>query len=882
MNLAEIEKSIKNMIQVIQDNNKRFLYELLRCYGIPKSSITKLENGNLNISKNQHEVLWKNKLFFKECTEANIYETFFCVSKDESILKNKPRFIIITNYNELLALDTVTSETIDIKINDIDKNYTFFLPWAGMEKAIIEKENPADVKAAESMMKLYDEIKKENKFKSEEEINGLNLFIARLLFCFFAEDTEIFKKKIFTKSIISYTQTDGSDLNDYLEKVFIILDKESRNDCPQFLNDFPYVGGGLFNKKHIKLKFNTKSRQLLIENGKLDWSSINPDIFGSMIQTVVNPEERDDFGMHYTSVPNIMKVINPLFLDDFNNDFENNKENVNGLKKLLNKLSKIKVFDPACGSGNFLIIAYKEIRKLEMKILDQINIISKQQSLKASSISINQFFGIETVDFAYEIASLSLWLIEHKMNMEFYSKFNYKEAPLPLKPYKNIIHGNATRIDWNEICPQKDEEDIIFVLGNPPYLGSKRQSKEQKQDMEHVFKGIKGYKNLDYVACWFFIGYKYIKGKNSRLAFVSTNSIVQGDQVGLLWSNILNDNVEIGFAHTSFKWDNNASNKAKVICVIIGLQNKNSKQKQIISNGFKKNVNSISPYLTANTSSIISKRTVPLSELPQMCYGNMPLEGGFLKLSKQEKLELERKDNRASKFIRPLIGGEEFLKGYERYCLWIEDDDLEEAMDIDIIKERIEKVYQFRITGGEVARTLVSKSHQFRYRKVAKRNFIIIPCTSSEKREYLQCGLYDKEYITLNSVQVINDSDLYVFGILSSKLHMLWTKATCGCLKNDIRYSTKICYNTFPVPPLSDETKQNIEECVYNILYTREKYSEKTIGQLYDLDKMPQDLKEAHQRLDFVFEKCYKSKPFSSDEERLDYLFDLYEKMIVK
>lgn len=879
MNLVEIEKNIKKILEIIQDNKEKFIYELLRCYGIPKASVTKLEKGNLNISRNKDDILWKNKLYFKESKDTDIYETFLNVSKDEEILKNKPRFVIITNYQRLLSIDTLTSETLYINIIDIDKYYTFFLPWAGMEKAILQKENPADVKAADSMMKLYDEIKKDNKYTSEEEIHELNIFIARLLFCFFAEDTEIFEKKIFTKSIISHTQSDGSDLNKYLGRVFSILDDETREGCPEYLNKFPYVGGGLFNNNPITLKFNSKSRQLIIENGQLDWSSINPDIFGSMIQTVINPNERSNFGMHYTSVPNIMRVLNPLFLDEFNNDFENNKENMNELNKILYKLSKIKVFDPACGSGNFLIIAYKEIRKLEMQILDQINKINNQQSLRASNISINQFFGIEKGDFAHEIASLSLWLIEHKMNMEFYSKFNYRNPALPLKPYKNIVHGNSTRISWGDVCPQ-DNDSMIFIIGNPPYVGSKKQSKEQKKDMEYVFKGIKGYKNLDYVSCWFFIGYKYMREKNVKLAFVSTDSIVQGDQVGLLWCNILKDNIEIGFAHTSFKWNNNASNSAGVSCVIIGLQNKNNRQKMLIGNGFKKSVNIISPYLTADTSTIVIKRTTPLSKLPQMCYGNMPLEGGFLKLTNEEKIAIEKDDSRASKFIRPVIGGDEFLKGYERYCLWIEDDDLEEAMNIDEIKNRIEKVYQFRVDGGEVARTLALKSHQFRYRKVAKQNFIIIPRTSSEKRDYLQCGLYDKKYISLESAQVINDCEIYVFGILSSKLHMLWTKATCGCLESRIRYSTQICYNTFPIPELGEKVKKNIEECVFNILYIREKYSEKTIGQLYDQGKMPKDLKEAHENLDIIIEKCYKSKSFKSDEERLECLFSLYEKMI--
>lgn len=415
---------------------------------------------------------------------------------------------------------------------------------------------------------------------------------------------------------------------------------------------------------------------------------------------------------------------------------------------------------------------------------------------------------------------------------------------------------------------------------NPPYVGSKKQTKEQKKDMESVFKGIKGYKNLDYVSCWFFIAAKYLQRNNGKVAFVSTDSIVQGDQVGLLWPNILKNNIEIGFAHTSFKWANNATNSAGVSCVIIGIQKKTNKMKSLISEGFIKKVSLISPYLTADSEVIVTKRTNPISNLPKMSYGNMPLEGGFLKLSRLEKDELENSNINACKFIRPVIGGDEFLKGYDRYCLWIDDNDLEEAVKIKGIKERIEKVREFRENGGEVARTLVSKAHQFRYRNEAKNNFIVVPCTSSERREYLPCGLFDSNYISLNSIQVVNDAELYVFGILSSKLHMLWSKATAGCLESRIRYSNMICYNTFPIPEIKKSDKLKIENCVYDILFVREKYSEKTIGQLYDPDDMPQELRNAHYKLDEIIEKCYSSKGFKSDEERLECLFKLYDNMV--
>lgn len=879
MNIVDIENNIKNMSNILESDRSQFIYELLSCFGIPKSSITRLRKGNTNIAKNVGDILWKKKLFFKECINLDIYQVFSQVIKDAHILSNEPRFIIVTNYDDILALDTRTSDTLSIKIEELERNYTFFLPWAGMEKAILQVENPADIKAANRMIKLYDEIKKENDFKTEDEIHGLNVFIARLLFCFFAEDTGIFSDKLFTKSIISYTQEDGSDLNSYLENIFKVLDTENREGISEILRSFPYVGGGLFETDHIKLKFNIKCRNYIIENSKLDWSNINPDIFGSMIQSVVNPEERSNFGMHYTSVPNIMKVINPLFLETLYKEFEVNKNDAKKLIQLIEKLSRIKVFDPACGSGNFLVIAYKELRILEMKIIEQINLINGQQYLQGSTVSIHQFYGIEIDDFAHQIAVISLWLIEHKMNMEFYAKFSRVQPSLPLKETKNIVHGNATRIVWEEVCPITDK-NIVYVIGNPPYIGAKKQDKIQKSDMAKVFNGVKDYKNLDYVACWFYIGSQYIKKVNAELAFVSTNSIVQGDQVALLWPHILNNNLEIGFAHRSFKWVNNAKGKAAVICVIVSLRNINKNQKYIINDGLKKRVNNIGPYLNEGSSTIVYKRRDPISNLPEMVYGNMPLEGGYLKLNTQEKDIIISKNKNSEKFIRPVIGGEEFLKGISRYCLWISDEELNEALKIDDIRDRVNCVRKFRENGGEVARTLVEKSHQFRYRKEAKENFIIVPCTSSERREYIQCGFYSKEYIPLNSVQVIYDSEPYIFGIISSRLHMIWVKNIAGRLKSDYRYSNILCYNTFPVPALTKNQINNLTEATFKILEQRENYSEMLLGEMYNPEKMPNGLKKAHENLDYILEHIYNPKGFKSDDERLSLLLSLYEEYV--
>jgi hypothetical protein len=508
-------------------------------------------------------------------------------------------------------------------------------------------------------------------------------------------------------------------------------------------------------------------------------------------------------------------------------------------------------------------------------------IFKETSSIAYSGVKLSNFYGIELDDFAHEIAILSLWLAEHQMNKEFYKAFGRTKPPLPLVETGNIVHGNATRLDWGAVCPKK-MEDEIYILGNPPYLGAKRQSELQKSDMALVFKGIEGYKNLDYIACWFFIGSKYISGYKAELAFVSTNSISQGDQVGLLWPNIFRLNVNIRFAHSTFKWGNNAKSNAGVSCVIIGLTSQLIKKKIIITEKLRLHVDGISPYLTPNSSTIVYKRSTPLSRIPEMSYGNMPLEGGHLRLSTEEKDNLLSINPTAKKFIRRVIGGDEFLQGLDRYCLWINDDEYDEAIKLSGIKSRIDLVRDFRIDGGDVARTLANRSHQFRFRNEAKENLILIPCTSSERREYLQCGFFDSSHVTMNSAQILYDPEPYVFGLLSSKMHMLWSKATAGCLESRLRYSAMLCYNTFPVPNLSTSTKEEIYNCSLNILEARENHSEKTIAQLYDPDKMPNDLREAHQINDLAIERCFRSKPFETDEERLEYLFKLYERMITE
>ena len=874
MNIAQIENNLQNLIKSF--SKETFIYDLFKAYGLPKASITRLQKGNLNLSKVDGEISWKKKVFFKEVFKQDLHVAISALAND---IKHDPRFVIVTDYKTFLAIDTKTQDKLDIEVKALPKHYDFFLPWAGMEKAQHQNENPADVKAAEKMARLFYEIKKDNSDDSPEFIHGLNVFLSRVLFCFFAEDTNIFEDGQFTNAIASHTQADGSDLNSYLDKLFKVLNtpEKDRKNLPAYLNAFPYVNGGLFKQRLQAPTFTRRSRQAIIDSGELDWSAINPDIFGSMMQAVITTEHRGGLGMHYTSVPNIMKVIEPLFLNDLKEAFEKAKGNKKKRIELLKRLRTIKIFDPACGSGNFLIIAYKELRRLEMLIFKD-----NRSALPISGISLGQFYGIELDDFAHEITQLSLWLAEHQMNVEFFKEFGRTNPTLPLKEAGNIVQGNACRIDWETVCPKK-KGDEIYILGNPPYLGAHLQSKEQKEDLAVIFKGIKSAKKLDYISCWFYQGANYIKNTSSKLAFVSTNSICQGEQVSILWPHILNKSIQIHFAYQSFIWSNSAKAKAAVFCVIVGLSCEQERKKIIFSKHHQSVVDNISPYLLNGSDTIVSSRTNPLSQLPKMMRGSSPVDGGNLILNENEKANMIVNNPEAKQFIKALVGADDYLNGKKRWCLWITNNTIDKARLIPDIENRIKLVEQFRLSSKKAAtRDAAKHSYRFFEPKYQLGNSIIVPRVTSERREYLQCGFLNDTSVVLDRAQVIYNPHPVVLGILSSKIHHVWTSVVSGRLKMDINYSVSLSYNNFPFPPISDRRKQEITQCVLRILEEREKHPEKTLAQLYDPEKMPDGLREAHRLNDLAVERCYRSKPFESDEERLEYLFKLYEKMIAE
>lgn len=894
MTIALIEDAVHDVFK--EFSKETFIYQLLAAYGKPKASITRLQKGTLNLSKLPGEIIWKKNLLFREVARAkpvpgivsearpnlDLHSVTDQLRKSEEVSKHGLRFVVVTDYETLLAVDTKTFDTLDIPLAELPKHFDFFLPWSGQEKHRTHNESQADIKAAYRMAKLYDEICKDNAGMDTTARHSLNVFLSRILFCFFAEDTEIFPKEgMFTSSIASHTQDDGSDLHEYLDKLFEAMNKPDRSSYPAYIESFPYVNGGLFSDKINAPKFSRHSRKVLIECGELDWSEINPDIFGSMIQAVVHPDKRGETGMHYTSVTNIMKVIEPLFLNDLRQIFDENQDNPKALERLRARLSTIKIFDPACGSGNFLIIAFKELRKLEMEIYQRLRELYPQKTLFTfPQIQLTQCCGIEIDDFAHEIAILSLWLAEHQMNVKFKQNLGILVPALPLKASGHIVCGNATRLEWEKVCP-KDEKSEIYVLGNPPYLGSSNQDNMQKADMSVAFSGVQNYKNLDYIACWFFKGAEYIQGVKARLAFVSTNSICQGEQVEMLWPHLLGRGLEIAFAHLPFKWTNNAKHNAGVTVAIIGLRNSTTGPKHLFLDRTFKVVENIGPYLAPGKNLIVKKRSKPLSNLPEMTYGSKPVDDGNFFLTADEKAKILASYPLSEKFIKKAIGSSEFIRGFYRWCIWVNDADAKEALAIPPFKDRFDKIKKFRMDSTkEATNDGALYAYRFGEPRYAKGHSILIPRHSSERREYLPFGFLDNDTVVLDSAQAIYDPETWVLGVISSRMHNVWVRAVAGRIRTDIRYSSVLCYNTFPIVELTPKMQETITTHVFNILTEVEKHPEKSMTDLYDPDLMPSGLLQAHRDLDAAIERCYRSKPFSTDEERLQYLFGLYEEMV--
>jgi hypothetical protein len=869
-----------------------FIYGFLDAYGYSKTTISRLQgNDSRNIAAHPErgEVAFKKGLYFKPVGPGHdIHAIADSLKTLSSNSKDGIRFVIVTDWVDVVAYDLKADERLECLISALPENYTFFLPLAGFEKAQIYSENPADVKAAEQMGRLFDLIKERNPHETADDIHILNVFLTRLLFCFFAEDTGIFSADQVSNAIASFTSEDGSDVSQFYTELFEVLNEPDtsaiRQSKPAYLKAFPYVNGGLFKSKFLVPEFGAKARRILLDCGALKWSEINPDIFGSMFQSVIDEDQRGNLGQHYTSVTNIMKVIQPLFLDKLEAELEASRSNETKLKVLLDRIANIKIFDPACGSGNFLIIAYKELRKIEMAVFKALDEVSKQKVMFMSNIKLSQFYGIEIDDFAHEIALLSLWLTEHQMNQAFRNEFGYSPPSLPLKDAGNIARGNSLRLDWNVACP-KTKDDEVYVCGNPPFLGSNGRDSEQNLDMEIVFSDLGKFKTLDYVASWFWLGSKYIKNSRSELSFVSTNSICQGEQVSVLWPSIFKQDLSINFAYQSFPWKNSARENAGVHVIVIGLSSKPVRKilfKKIENDWLGKVVPNISPYLIEGNNTCVSGRSKPIMKVSVMDLGNKPTDGGFLILDQFEKDEMIREEPSSLKWIRPLIGADEFLNGKVRYCLWLKGITKSELAELPKISERLNLVKQSRLQSKKVqTRALAATPHIFEFTSQPESGrYILVPSVSSERRLYVPIGIFDYSIISTNRNYIVPNGTLFEFGVLSSTMHLDWMRAVSGRLESRYAYSSSVVYNTFPWPDTTIQQHEEVEKLAEEIILIREDHPEKTLAQLYDPDLMPVPLLAAHQALDVAVDKLYRDKPFKDSSERLEHLFARYEKLV--
>lgn len=866
-------------------SGEELIYSLLRIFcGYGDGNIKRIRDGVGNKAKDGRTVLIPNLIAYRPKGELDFYDEIKDMQADKKIIKHTPRLFVVSDGNKIVALDPKEQDIYENEVGLLWKDFEFFCPLAGIEKIRNYQEAEVDIKSAELMAKIFDEIRRHNDIKDKEEMHNLNIFMSRLLFCYFAEDTSLFpEQNLFTNAIIQFTADDGHDLAEFIDRAFFAMSTDNpavRNTLPKQFSVFPYVNGGLFKERIPIPVLSRRTRVLMIKCGDFDWKDINPDIFGSMIQAVVTPEMRAGLGMHYTSVTNIEKLIYPLFLDDLRGEFDVAKDtkDVKRLRRLLARLGKIKFFDPACGSGNFLIVTYKRIRELEIEIWEVLRKLGESE-LPMSNISLQQFYGIEIDDFACDTATLSLWLAEHQMNNKFYSAFGVHVDALPLRPSGHIVCGNACRLDWNMVCPHTSDEEV-YVMGNPPYLGSRRQNKEQKIDMEILFK--ENFGELDYISCWFLSGSNYIKNTKGKYAFVSTNSICQGLQMSILWKRIVANNEAISFAYTSFKWSNNARLNAAVTVIIVGVCNeKNINKKIIYNNGHSKYVKNISPLLIDAPTVFVESVSKPLCKVPGMNFGNMPADGGKLILSDEERNKIINLNPKIEQFIKPLIGAEDFINGKKRWCIWLYECSESEYNGIDEINRRINEVKLIREKSSRPK--LASISHLFaQITQPMGVPFILIPRHSSENREYIPIGYFSKNNIAHDSCLVVGTNDISLFAVLTSKMHMAWVKTVGGRLETRYRYSAQLCYNTFPFPAISELQKAELEKLAQEVLDIRDEHFDMTLGEMYNPETMPDDLKDVHRRLDLAVERCYRLEPFTSNEERLECLFKLYVKMTKK
>lgn len=930
MNAVEIEEAVSDLVLEPFDPAD-FPFQFLAAFSAKDTTLKRLRKGDSNQS-DVGGVLWRGNIHLAAAPAGEVGAVIAALRASPKTVSAKAKFILATDGETVEAEDLIGGDVVACAWAELPRYFAAFLPLAGISTVKEIKNNPIDVKATGRLNKLYVELLKDNPdWATENRRHELNQFMARLIFCFFAEDTGIFRENQFTATITQMSHAGhGSgdeqwgNTHGVLTELFRAMDTAVTHEgnlddryrraagTRPYADVFPYVNGGLFTGATDSPRFSRTSRAYLLRAGDLDWKEINPDIFGSMIQAVADDGERGELGMHYTSVPNILKVLNPLFLNTLREQLETAGDSRQKLRNLRKRLANIRVFDPACGSGNFLVIAYKEMRAIEAEIVTRLGgEASLRLDERRSVIPLSNFYGIEIKGFAAEIARLALLIAEFQADCLYLSQQEARAMVLPLHKTGQITVGNALRLDWLEICPPgqtvvEEEYDLggptgrlslepiriegaaeaeTFICGNPPYGGSKWQTLDQKDDLRLATShAVKDWKSLDYVGGWFIKGADYAKVCAGAVAFVSTNSICQGQQVPILWPYLLN-RTSIAFAHTSFKWQNLASHNAGVTVVVVGLRLHRGTALLFTEGGGStvREVEEINAYLVPGRSVIVEPASKPLFGVAPMLFGNMPRDGGHLILSAEEVAGPPWNVPPARGFIRPLRGSEDFINGLERYCLWIEESEETEATAIPAIAERLERVAEMRQSSrAPSTQSFARRPYRFvQIQGVANRWTIIVPRVSSEARPFLPVGLLPAQDIVADSALAIYDAPLWALAIVASRLHLVWIGTVCGKLKTDFRYSSTLGWNTFPLPQLTEENRTELTECAEGILLAREEHYPSPLAALYDAATMPSNLRDAHARTDETLERIYLGRRFRNDTERLEKLFELYARTIV-
>jgi hypothetical protein len=819
MNAVEIEEAVSELATQ-PFNAAEFPYLFLSAFGNKDTTNKRLRSGNTNPSDIPNGVLQRNHIHLATCNIGKVDETLNALRASPKTASSKAKFILATD-GETLQAEDVTSDDppITCEYEKLPDHFGFFLPLAGITTVKQIRESSFDIKATGRLNRLYVELLKDNpEWAKAERHPDMNHFMARLIFCFFAEDTDIFNGVgQFTATIDQMSERDSSNTHEVISEIFRAMNTKiadrANAKLARWADVFPYVNGGLFSGSTEVPRFSKIARSYLINIGTLDWQRINPDIFGSMIQAVADDDERGALGMHYTSVPNILKVLNPLFLDDLREQLEEGGDNPRKLLNLRNRMAKIRVFDPACGSGNFLVIAYKEMRAIEAEINKR-----RDEEERRTDIPITNFRGIELRDFPAEIARLALIIAEYQCDVLYRGQKEALAEFLPLDARNWITCGNALRLDWLSICPPtgtgvkmhaddlfhtpldqakidfENEGGETYICGNPPFSGRQKRTNEQREDLESVYAGILDkHKRLDYVTGWYIKAASYCEATRAQFVFVSTNSVCQGEHVSIFWPLILKRNFEIFFAHRPFRWNNLAQSNAGVTVVIVGVRGKSSGTKKIFDGDLQIVAQNVSPYLIDMDNVIVAAMRQPLHGLPELKFGNMPYDNGALILSSLERDQLISAFPQAERLVRRLLGAEELINGKARWCLWIDDEDLKLSLEIPPIAGRIAAVKESRAASSDKAgRALADRPHQFRERHVAKALALVVPAVSSEDREYLPCDIVDSRSIITNRCFQGLDADIIQFSLIVSRLHYVWADTVGGKLESRFNYSSTL------------------------------------------------------------------------------------------